>query len=132
MKPLSYIAAIALSLFAVISVQGQTIKKYVGEFSVPVSNAILGIEMFSDFYRWDMYGTGYYHYYEKDGKQVPIVGLPGCVMYAARTIFDLVLHRIMADDMITADDLADLGLGGLCLNCKVCTFPNCGFGKGAK
>ncbi|MCI6738589.1 MAG: molybdopterin-binding protein [Intestinibacter sp.] len=71
-------------------------------------------------------------YYEKDGKQVPIVGLPGCVMYAARTIFDLVLPRIMADDMITADDLADLGLGGLCLNCKVCTFPNCGFGKGAK
>ena len=70
MKPLSYIAAIALSLFAVISVQGQTIKKYVGEFSVPVSNAILGIEMFSDFYRWDMYGTGYYHYYEKDGKRV--------------------------------------------------------------
>jgi len=71
-------------------------------------------------------------YYEKDGKQIPIVGLPGCVMYAARTIFDLVLPRIMADDMITADDLADLGLGGLCLNCKVCTFPNCGFGKGAK
>ena len=71
-------------------------------------------------------------YYEKDGKQVPIVGLPGCVMYAARTIFDLVLPRIMADDMITADDLADVGLGGLCLNCKVCTFPNCGFGKGAK
>ena len=71
-------------------------------------------------------------YYEKDGKQVPIVGLPGCVMYAARTIFDLVLPRIMADDMITADDLADLGLGGLCLNCKVCTFPNCGFGKGEK
>ena len=71
-------------------------------------------------------------YYEKDGKQIPIVGLPGCVMYAARTIFDLVLPRIMADDMITAGDLADLGLGGLCLNCKVCTFPNCGFGKGAK
>ena len=70
MKPLSYIAAIALSLFAVISAQGQTIKKYVGKFSVPVSNAILGIEMFSEFYRWDMYGTGYYHYYEKDGKRV--------------------------------------------------------------
>lgn len=69
MKPLSYIAAIALSLFAVISVQGQTIKKYVGKFSVPVSNAILGIDMRSDMY-WDMYGTGYYHYYEKDGKRV--------------------------------------------------------------
>lgn len=71
-------------------------------------------------------------YYEKDGKEIPIIGLPGCVMYAARTVFDLVLPRVMADDMVTADDLADLGLGGLCLNCKVCTFPNCGFGKGAK
>ena len=73
MKPLSYIAAIALSLFAVISAQGQTIKKYIGEFSVPVSNAILGIDMRPDIY-WDMYGdmygTGYYHYYEKEGKRV--------------------------------------------------------------
>ena len=25
---------------------------------------------------------------------------------------------------------AGLGEGGLCLNCDVCTFPNCGFGKG--
>lgn len=69
-------------------------------------------------------------YYEKDGKEVPIVGLPGCVMYAKRTVFDLVLPRLMADDMVTSDDLAGLGLGGLCLSCDVCTFPNCGFGKG--
>ncbi|MDO4338439.1 MAG: molybdopterin-binding protein [Eubacteriales bacterium] len=69
-------------------------------------------------------------YYEKDGKSIPILGLPGCVMYAKRTIFDLVLPRIMADDPITAEDLAALGEGGLCLNCKTCTFPNCGFGKG--
>lgn len=68
-------------------------------------------------------------YYEKDGKSIPILGLPGCVMYAARTIFDLVLPRVMADDEITAEDIAMLGEGGLCLNCKVCTFPNCGFGK---
>jgi len=59
-----------------------------------------------------------------------IMGLPGCVMYAKRTIFDLVLPRIMADDEVTAKDLAALGQGGLCLNCPVCTFPNCGFGKG--
>lgn len=69
-------------------------------------------------------------YYEKDGKNIPILGLPGCVMYAKRTIFDLVLPRIMADDPITPEDLAALGEGGLCLNCKTCTFPNCGFGKG--
>lgn len=60
----------------------------------------------------------------------PIVGLPGCVMYAKRTVFDLVLPRLIADDEVTADELAGLGEGGLCLNCKVCTFPNCGFGKG--
>lgn len=59
-----------------------------------------------------------------------IMGLPGCVMYAKRTIFDLVLPRVMADDEVTAGDLAGLGQGGLCLNCPVCTFPNCGFGKG--
>ncbi len=73
-------------------------------------------------------------YYEvKSGENprtVAIMGLPGCVMYAKRTIFDLILPRVMADDPVTADDLADLGQGGLCLNCPVCTFPNCGFGKG--
>ncbi len=68
-------------------------------------------------------------YYKKDDKNIPIVGLPGCVMYAKKTIFDLVLPRLMADDMITEADLVELGEGGLCLNCGVCTFPNCGFGK---
>jgi len=60
---------------------------------------------------------------------IPVIGLPGCVMYAKRTVFDLVLPRIMADDMITKEELDLLGEGGLCLNCDVCTFPNCGFGK---
>jgi hypothetical protein len=64
-------------------------------------------------------------------KQIPIMGLPGCVMYAKRTIFDLVLPRIMADEPVSAADLAALGHGGLCLSCETCTFPNCGFGKGA-
>lgn len=68
-------------------------------------------------------------YYEKEGKWIPILGLPGCVMYAKRTVFDLVLPRIMADDEIFAEEVAAYGEGGLCLNCKVCTFPNCGFGK---
>lgn len=62
--------------------------------------------------------------------KIPIVGLPGCVMYAKRTIFDLVLPRLMADDPVTKEDLAKLGKGGLCLNCEPCTYPNCGFGKG--
>ena len=61
---------------------------------------------------------------------VPIVGLPGCVMYSRRTIFYVVLPRLLAKDLITSDELALLGEGGLCLNCPVCTFPNCGLSKG--
>lgn len=69
-------------------------------------------------------------YYKKNNKLIPIMGLPGCVMYAKRTVFDLILPRVMADEKITKDDLSKLGLGGLCLNCDVCHYPNCGFGKG--
>ncbi|MCI5902254.1 MAG: molybdopterin-binding protein [Blautia sp.] len=68
-------------------------------------------------------------YYEKDGRRIPVLGLPGCVMYAKRTVFDLILPRLMAEDPISAEELAGLGEGGLCLNCAACTFPNCGFGK---
>lgn len=68
-------------------------------------------------------------YYGKSEKTIPIIGLPGCVMYAKRTIFDLLLPRLLADDEIIAEDIVNLGEGGLCLNCKVCTYPNCGFGK---
>ena len=64
----------------------------------------------------------------ESARVVPIMGLPGCVMYSKRTIFDLVLPRIMADDEVTAEELASLGQGGLCLNCPVCTWPACGFG----
>ncbi len=66
--------------------------------------------------------------YFQDG--TPIMGLPGCVMYAKSTIFDLVLPRVAADIKITKKDLAKLGHGGLCLGCPICHYPNCGFGKG--
>jgi molybdenum cofactor synthesis domain-containing protein len=60
---------------------------------------------------------------------IPVMGLPGCVMYAKRTIFDIVLPRIMTGEILEKDDFDRLGEGGLCLNCDICTFPNCGFGK---
>ena len=60
---------------------------------------------------------------------IPVMGLPGCVMYARRTIFDIVLPRIMTGEILKKKDFDRLGEGGLCLNCDVCTFPNCGFGK---
>lgn len=61
--------------------------------------------------------------------QIPVMGLPGCVMYASRTIFDLVLPRIMVGEILSKEDFDRLGQGGLCLDCEICTFPNCGFGK---
>ena len=69
-------------------------------------------------------------YYEGEQGTVPICGLPGCVMYAGRTIFDLVLPRLAAGDCITKASLRGLGHGGLCLGCEVCHYPNCSFGKG--
>ena len=51
-------------------------------------------------------------------------------MYHDATIFDLVLPRIMAGEVIEKRDLAALGHGGLCLQCPTCHYPACGFGKG--
>ena len=65
--------------------------------------------------------------YFQDG--VPVMGLPGCVMYARRTIFDLILPLAAAGVPVAREDIAALGEGGLCLGCGECTFPNCGFGK---
>jgi len=60
---------------------------------------------------------------------IPVLGLPGCVMYSKRTIFDLILPRIVAGERIKKEDITRLGHGGMCLNCEVCTFPACSFGK---
>jgi len=61
---------------------------------------------------------------------IPIMGLPGCVMYEKTTIFDLILPRVLTGEKISKADFMELGHGGLCLECKPCTFPHCSFGKG--
>jgi len=61
---------------------------------------------------------------------VPILGLPGCVMYHKTTIFDLVLPRILAGEALTRQDITSFGHGGLCADCQECRYPDCGFGKG--
>ena len=38
-------------------------------------------------------------------EQIPVMGLPGCVMYARRTIFDLVLPRVIDGEILKKDDL---------------------------
>ena len=50
---------------------------------------------------------------------IPVLGLPACVMFSKRTVFDLVLPRVLADEKLTKRDIAMLGHGGLCLDCKV-------------
>ena len=65
--------------------------------------------------------------YFDDGQ--PIMGLPGCVMYAKATIFDLVLPRVAAGVELTRRDFTTLGEGGLCLGCEHCHYPICPFGK---
>lgn len=71
-----------------------------------------------------MFLLGYY------GKDIPVMGLPGCVMYAGATVFDLILPRIMAGEKLSKRDLVKLGHGGLCTGCKPCVYPHCSFGKG--
>ena len=65
--------------------------------------------------------------YFEDG--TVICGLPGCVMYAGATIFDLLLPRMAAGVEITRADITAYGEGGLCLGCEVCRWPDCSFGK---
>ena len=62
-------------------------------------------------------------------KNIPILGVPSCAMYSKRTIFDLVLPRILADEKLSFEDIARFGHGGMCLNCEICSFPHCSFGK---
>ncbi len=61
-------------------------------------------------------------------KGVPVVGLPGCVMYSKRTVYDLAVPRILAGETLTRMDFVKMAHGGLCLNCAQCVFPDCGFG----
>ena len=49
------------------------------------------------------------YYHREGGEAVPVLGLPGCVMYAKRTIFDILLPRILADDPISKEEIASLG-----------------------
>jgi molybdenum cofactor synthesis domain-containing protein len=61
---------------------------------------------------------------------VPVVGLPGCVMYYRASIFDLVIPRLLAGETVTRADIVAMGHGGFCAGCASCRYPLCGFGKG--
>ncbi|MBF0458327.1 MAG: molybdopterin-binding protein [Nitrospirae bacterium] len=60
---------------------------------------------------------------------IPILCMPACGMYHKITVFDLLLPRVLAGEYIDRQKLAEMGHGGLCLNCKECRYPVCPFGK---
>lgn len=62
---------------------------------------------------------------------VPVLGLPGCVMYYRASIFDMVVPRLLSGEAVTREDILAFGHGGFCEGCATCRYPACGFGKGA-
>ncbi len=60
---------------------------------------------------------------------VPVLGIPACGMFHKITVLDLILPRILTGETIGRHELADMGHGGLCRNCKQCQYPVCNFGK---
>ena len=62
-------------------------------------------------------------------EDIPVFGLPGCVMFSKTTAFDLLLPRVFVGETISRRDITKMGYGGQCLSCPVCSFPHCHFGK---
>lgn len=58
-----------------------------------------------------------------------VLGIPACGMFHKITVLDLVLPRVFIGEKMSRRDISKLGHGGLCLGCKVCTYPVCPFGK---
>jgi len=61
--------------------------------------------------------------------EVPVLGLPACVLHDPTTVFDLVLPRLLAGERLTREEIISRGVGGLCRQCSTCTYPACSFGK---
>jgi formylmethanofuran dehydrogenase subunit E len=58
-----------------------------------------------------------------------VIGVPACALHHKTTLFDALLPRLLAGRELSRAELAALGEGGFCLNCKVCAWPKCFFMK---
>ena len=43
----------------------------------------------------------------------PILGLPAGVLFSDKSIVDVILHRLLCDDRVTREEVAEYGVGGL-------------------
>ncbi len=59
----------------------------------------------------------------------PLIGIPSAAIHAKTTSLDIFLPRIFAGERIEEADMRDTGEGGFCLNCEVCHYPICFFGR---
>lgn len=62
-------------------------------------------------------------------EDIPIMGVPACGMFFRTTVVDLLLPRVLAGEKISKSDITNFGVGGLCMQCDVCVWPKCTFGK---
>ena len=68
-------------------------------------------------------------YSAREGREVTVMGLPGCVMFDKATVFDMILPRAIAGDRVTRKEIRHFGIGGLCMRCEICRYPICPFQK---
>ena len=67
------------------------------------------------------------YYNTVNNKTIPVLGLPGCVMYAKRTVFDLVLPRILAGQRLTPQDISTNERRRLVSELRSLSFPQLWF-----
>lgn len=48
---------------------------------------------------------------------LPVMGLPGCVMFKEKTAFDYLVPRVLTGERLTRADIVELGHGGLLNHC---------------
>lgn len=60
---------------------------------------------------------------------VQILGVPACALFYKTTSMDILLPRLLAGLNPDRKELAALGHGSLCQECKTCRYPRCPFGK---
>lgn len=56
-----------------------------------------------------------------------VIGVPACALYHAITAFDFILPFVLANAPLSREFFAKRANGGLCEECKVCTYPHCRF-----
>jgi len=60
---------------------------------------------------------------------IPVLGAPACAIWNKATVVEALLPRMLAGEKVTRAEVAEMGHGGLCLNCAPCDYPLCPFCK---